>query len=815
MQSMGRMAELRQDLGFAGRQIRKSPGFTLMAILTLALGIGATTAIFSAVYSLVLRPLPFHEAGRLVLGSSIDSEGEVHRAFSAPNFLDWQATSHTLAGATSVEGATLNLSRERAEPERLQGALVGANFFKVLGIPPLAGRTFAPGEDRANAPRVAVISEKLWRRLYGGDPGVIGRTVILNGEPHTLIGILQRGVQLPSSADVWVPKVFSADELRERGAVFFSVIARLAPGATLEQARAEANVIGRQLAAQSSAADTGFRTLTVIPLADQIVGDTRKPLLILLGAVSFVLLIACVNVANLLLVRAAGRESEIVIRTALGAGRGRIVRQLLTESLVLALSGGVAGVALAALLVKALIALGPQEIPRLELTHIDGPTLLFALAVSLLTGLLFGLAPALQTSRTNLSGVMREGTRGSKGRAGSRARGLLVILEAALAVVLLACAGLLIRSFSHLQNVAPGFQPDHAVTFKLELPRSRYRDAEQLRTFTDALIERLQQLPGVRSAGATVAGMPLSSGENVLTFAIAGRPPAPAGKEDSIRVASITPDYMEALGTRLTRGRRFTVQDRAGAPNVVLVNEAAARRYFPGEEPLGHRIDLGGTLDRSRLGGEIVGVVADIKQDALDKDIEPAVFLPYDQAPERSLSLVLRSSGADSQALIISIRSQVHELDPDLPVYAVQALSDLIATSTSQSRFYMLLLGSFAATALLLAAVGIYGVIAYSVHQRTQEIGIRMALGASRLRVLRMVVGQGMVLTLTGAAAGLLAAFVATQGMRSLLFEVKASDPATYVAVALVLVAVAAVASYLPARRAARTEPNLALRGQV
>jgi len=816
MKWMGRMEELGQDLRFAGRQLWKSPGFTLVAALTLALGIGATTAIFSVVYSSVLRPLPFREPERLVLGGFVSPKGEVQKAFSAPNFLDWKAASRKLSGVTSIENGTLNLSGDGAEPERLQGAWVGADFFKVMGIRPLAGRAFAPGEDKAGASRVAVISEKLWRGRFGGDPGAVGRSITLNGNPYTVVGILKKGEQLPSAADVWVPKVFSANEMQSRGAVFFGAIGRLAPGATLAQARAESEVIGRRLSAQYPDANASyFKSMTVIPLADQILGDTRKPLLILLGAVGVVLLIACVNVANLLLVRAAVREGEIVIRTALGAGRGRIVRQLLTESLVLALAGGAAGVALAVWIVKGLIALGPKGIPRLEQAQVDGTALLFALGISLLTGVLFGLAPALQTSRTDLGGAIREGTRGSKGRAGTRARGALVILETALAVVLLAGAGLLIRSFSRLQSVSPGFQPENAVTFKLQLPEGRYSTEDKLRGFTGALMERMRQLPGVEEAGATTtSGMPFGGSVDVLTFSVAGRPPAPVDKEEAIRIAISTPGAFKALGLRVVRGRAFTPQDRAGAPQVAVINEAAARKHFPGENPLGHRIDLGWTVDGVHRGGEIVGVVADFKQDALEAEIEPELFLPYDQAPLESLSVVLRTRPG-TRSLDSTIRAQVRALDPDLPVYGLQPLGELVAGSTSQSRFYMLLLGGFAAIALLLAAVGTYGVIAYAVRQRTQEIGIRMALGASRDRVMGMVVRQGLTLALLGAGVGLLLAFLVTRAMRSLLYEVSVSDPMTYLGVAGLLLAVAAVAAYLPARRAARTEPQLALRGEV
>src|SRR4051812_25784993 len=814
MKWMERLAELGQDLRFAGRQLWKSPGFTLVAVLTLALGIGATTAIFSIVYGVLLRPLPFEQPERLVRPYFVDPTGETHGAFSPPNFLDFKAASRTLSDVTSVENGTLNLSGDGAEPERLQAALVGANFFKVMGIRPLQGRTFAPGEDRPGAPRVAVISEKLWWRRFGGDSTLLGRSLTLDGQPYTVVGVLKKGVQLPSATDVWVPKVFSPQELKQRGAVYFSAIGRLAPGTTLRQARTEADVIGRRLSTQYPKANASyFNTMTIDSLEERMLGDTRKPLLILLGAVGFVLLIACVNVANLLLVRAAAREGEIVIRAALGAGRGRIVRQLLTESLVLALTGGAVGVALAAWITRALITLGPQGIPRLEQTRLDGAVLLFALGISLLAGVLFGLAPALQTSRTDLGGVIREGTRGSKGRTGTRARGLLVVVEMALAVVLLAGAGLLIRSFAQLQNVNPGFRPEHVLTFNLELPDGKYSEDPKLRTFTAALVERLGHLPGVTAAGVTAFGLPLGSGEEVLTFSVAGRPPLPPGKEEAIRIALATPDYFRILGIPVVRGRGLTAQDRDGGQPVVVINEAAVRRFFPGEEPLGQRIDLGWRVNQVPRGGTVVGIVADFKQDALEREIAPQLFLPYDQAPLGSLSVVLRSP-ADPEALASAVRPAVRSLDPDLPIYGLQPLTELVAASTSQSRFYMLLLGGFAVIALVLAGVGIYGVIAYAVRQRTQEIGIRMALGASRDRVLGMVVGQGMVLALVGAAAGLLGAFVATRGMRSLLFEVSASDPATYTGVALVLVAVAAVASYLPARRAARTEPNLALRGE-
>jgi putative ABC transport system permease protein len=807
------LAELGQDLRFAGRQLWKSPGFTLVAVATLALGIGATTAIFSVVDGVVLRPLPFAAPERLMRALFVGADGQKHGAFSVANFLDWRAASHTLADATPYHGGTLNLSGGGGEPERLQATWAGANFFKVLGIPPLAGRTFAPGEDGAKAPRVAVISEKLWRRRFGADPGVLGRSLTLNGEPYTLVGILRRGVQLPSAAEVWVPFVFQPDDIASRGAVFFGAIARLAPGATRGQAESEAGVIGRRLAQQYPADNAGyFRSMTVVPLQEAMVGDVRKKLLLLLGAVGLVLLIACANVANLLLVRAAAREGEIAVRVALGAGRARIVRQLLTESLVLALAGGLAGLALAVWITRALIALGPQGIPRLDQVGVDGATLLFALGLSLLTGFLFGLAPALQTSRTDLAGVIREGSRGSKGRAGTRARSTLVVVEMALAVVLLAGAGLLIRSFARLQEVDPGFQPARVTTFNLELPTSRYSDPK-LRQATAALLERLRALPGVDSVGAAVYGMPFSGNVNVLDFTVVGRPPRPVGHDDSMRVGTASPDYFKTLGIRVVRGRAFSPRDRAGAPPVVVINETAVRQFFPGEEPLGRRIELGMKINGVAQGGEVVGVISDFKQDSLEEKIEPQLFVPYDQLPMESLGVVVRST-ADPRTVASAVQGTVRALDPDLPVYDLQPMTERVAGATSQSRFYMLLLGGFAAVALLLAAVGIYGVTAYGVRQRTQEIGIRMALGASRDRVLRMVVGQGMALALAGAAAGLAGALLATRGLHSLLYEISASDPPTFVAVPAVLLAVAALASYLPARRAALTEPQLALKGE-
>ncbi len=598
-----------------------------------------------------------------------------------------------------------------------------------------------------------------------------------------------------------------------RGAIYLSAVARLAPGATFEKAGAEARTIAARLAAQYPDKNTGYR-MDVAGMQTYMVSDVRTPLLILMGAVLFVLLIACVNVANLLLVRASGRESELAVRTALGAGRARIVRQLLTESAVLALLGGGAGAALAVGATRALVALAPQRTPRLHEVGVDAPVLLFTLAVSLGTGILFGLAPALRASRPDLNSVLKEGARGSRGRLAVQARSVLVVVETALAVVLLAGAGLLLRSFGELLHVDPGFNPKNAITFNLAPPSPKYDEDAQLRLLADGLLERLRSIPGVDAAGASAFGQPLGGGNFWLSFNVEGRPEAPPGEEPPMRIAMVTPGYFRALGLKLDRGRLFTDQDREGSMRVVLLTRAAVRQFFPNEDPMGKKITLGWGTDDGHWGGRVVGIIGDFKQSTLAKDPDPQLLVPYDQLPLGALSMVVRSKG-DLGAVAAAARAQVHEVDPDLPLYELKTLEQLVSSSVAEPRFYMLLLGGFAAVALVMAAIGIYGVITYAVSQRRQEIGVRMALGATRRGVSGMILRQGLVLAFAGAATGLAGAFLATRGLRSLLFAVSASDPMTYTAVALVLVLVAAFAAYLPARRAARTEPQLALRGEV
>jgi putative ABC transport system permease protein len=807
-----------QDLRFAVRQLARHPAFTLIAILTLALGTGAVTAIFSVVHTVLLSPLPYREPDRLVQMLSV-YEGETDPSSSAPNIVDWQEMGRTqrlFAGSSIVDTKTFNLTGKEGEPERLSGQKVEAGFFSALGVRPLLGRGFAAGEDQANAAgtdHVAVLSEGLWRRRFGADPGILRQTIQLNGEPYTVVGVMPDGIQFPADLEIWTPRIYSENDKQNRGAYQYESIARLAPGVSFEQARAATEALGKHLAEAYPDANAGYG-LTLVPLTEFRVGDVRTPLLILLGAVAVVLLIACANVANLLLVRSAGREGEIAVRSAVGAGQWRIARQLVTESVLLSLLGGAAGLLLAFWAVRLLAAHGPEGIPRLQEVRLDGPVLAFTLFMTLLTGVLFGLAPALQASRPDLNRVLKEGGRGALGSPGSRrARHALVILETALAVLLLTAAGLLIRSFAELQRVDLGFRPEGVATFNVSLPRNQYPDDPPVRAFVANLVERLRTVPGVRSAAAGF-GLPLSSSGNAyISFTIEGKPPWPPGQDETLLVRLVTPDYLSTLGIPLLQGRGFSPRDRDGSQPVLLVNQAAVRRFFPEESPLGQRLNIGWGKDDKMLGGEIVGVVGDVHQVGLDHEVVPEVYAPFDQWPIGSVSVVLRTAG-DPETALAQARSEVRALAPDLPVYNGRTLDDVVAQSVAQPRFYMVLLGTFAALALVLAAIGIYGVISYLVNQRTQEIGIRIALGATRERVLGMVVGQGIGMALAGAALGVAGALALTRGMSSLLYGVSATDPATFAGVAAVLVLVAVMASYLPARRAARIEPQLALRGE-
>jgi predicted permease len=803
---------LRQDLRFALRTLRRSPGFTAVAVLTLALGIGANTAIFSIVHGVLLRPLPWAEPEQLI--RIFDFKNGQRVTPTPSNFVDWREQSRSFEGMAAIDGGMSALTGVGGEPEMISTADVSANLFSLLRVRPLLGRTFVPGEDEWGAPKVAVLSEGLWRRRFGADPDVLGRSVTIGGVPRTVVGVVPNHRGYPLGTEVWAPIGWDPEVLpRMRGAHYLRVVARLKPDVALEGAQTEMAGIAARLEEQYRTQNAGYGVM-LQPLHQVIVGDIRTPLLVLLGAVGFVLLIACANVANLLLVRAAGREAEIAVRTALGAGRGRIVRQLVTESILLSLIGGAAGILIAYWGSRAFVALAPRDIPRLGEVGLDATVLLFTVAVAVLTGVLFGLVPAIQVSRPDLAQTLKEGGRtGSRARRGSqRARGVLVVAEMALAVALLIGAGLLARSFVELQRVDPGFRPDGVITFDVSLPDSKYEELPAVRAFAGGLLDELRGLPAARSA-ALAFGIPLTGFDYSLSLEIAGRPPAPPEAMLTTEIRVATPEYFATMGIPIVRGRGFTSTDREGSPQVVVINRAAVRRFFPQEDPLGKRVSLGWSRDGVRMGGEIVGIIGDVRQFSLDSEVQPEMYMSFEQWPVQSISAVVRTS-AEGAALATAVRALVHELDPDLPVVGFRALDDVVSESVSQPRFYSLLLAAFAVVALLLASVGIYGVIAYGVAQRTHEIGIRVALGASGARVLRTVVGQGLALALLGVALGVAIALWVTRALASLLYGVTATDPLTFAGVGLLLLAVAALACWVPARRAASIDPMVALRSE-
>ena len=800
---------LRQDLGYAARRLRQAPGFTLVAVATLALGIGANSAIFSVVNAVLLRPLPFAEPERLVRVAQL-WKGEP-AVYTPPNFLDTQARAQSFAGMAALDTTGLTLTG-RGAPARLDGAEVSAAFFDVLGVRPALGRGFLREENEPGKTKVVVVSDGLWRDRLGADPAVVGRTIELNREPFTVVGVAPPGFRHPNDSDVWIPLEYDAQfRTTSRGAWYLRVVGRLKPGVTVAQAREEVSAIAAGLAREYPNENEGVGA-TVDSLHEAMVGKSRRALLVLLGAVGLVLLIACVNVANLLLARVAAREGELAVRMALGAARARVIRQLLTESVLLAVMGGAAGVGLASVSLDALLALQPEGVPRLSEVHVDRAVLAFAAGLSLLTGLLFGAFPALQMTRRAAGVSLREGGRTIAGGRGHRLRSGLVVGQMALAMMLLAGAGLLIRSFVQLRNVDPGFSPESALTFRIALPVSAYEEEAQKTAFFDELTTRLEALPGVRSVGA-VTGLPLAGTNFNISFVVEGRPPIPPPQQPSLEVRMATPGYFQAMGIPMRRGRGFQRTDGAGAPPVVVLSETAVRKHFPGQDPIGQRIRLG--LGRGegtpRAGGEVVGVVADVREHGLDAAHPAEVYLPYAQFPFSSLDVLVRTA-VPPRTLLPAATRVVAGLDPQLPVASVRTLDEIVARSVSEPRFYMVLLGAFAGTALFLAALGIFGVMSYAVVQRSREIGIRVALGAQPRAVLGMVLGHALLLASIGVAAGLVAAVAVSRVLAGLLFELSPTDPATLFGVAAILTGVAALASYLPARRATRVDPLIALR---
>lgn len=801
------------DLRYAARNLSKSAGFTAVAVLTLAIGIGANTAIFSVVNAVLLRPLPFPEPDRLV--RVYENDEAVRGTASPPNFVDWQRDNSVFESMGAYVQTAVALTGV-GEAKRVAGSAVTGDFFSVLRTTPMLGRAISPAETVEGQERVVVLSHGVWQRFFGADPGILERTVQLEGREYTVIGVMPPGFEYPSGAHLWVPLPFSEEDLAtQRGAHYLDVIARLAPGVTVEQASTQMAAIARRLELRYPDTNTGSNALAR-GLHEALVGDVRPALLILLGAVGFVLLIACVNVANLLLARTVGRRRELAVRSALGAGRGRLVRHVLTESVLLALLGGTAGLLFAVLGLQLLLTLPLDGVPRLEDTELDAAVLVFSATVSLLTGLLFGVLPAVKAGSTpDLTGALKAGGAAvTADRAGGRTRGALVAVEMALAVLLLSGAGLLLKSFVELQRVDPGFNPRSILTFDMPLPRARYAEPQQSRAFFAGLNQRIEALPGVESV-AGVFGLPLSGFNYTISVEKLDGGPAyeNPGEERYTQVRIITPDYFRTMEIPLRAGRALANSDRAGTQPVVVVNESAAKLLWPGGDPLGHTFELGTTLGLGgvRVGGTVVGVVADIKHYGLAEEARPEVFAAHSQFPVDYMTMTVKTS-VPPQSLVAAIREQVREMDSELPLDQVKTMEEWVAASVAQPRFYMLLLGIFAVSALFLAAIGIYGVLAYAVRQRSNEIGIRRALGARAGDVVRMVVGTAMALAGGGLVAGLLASFALTRILSGLLYGVSATDPWTFAGVALLLGAVALIASLIPAQRATRVDPMVALR---
>lgn len=796
-----------QDLRHAARRLRSAPGFSLVAILTLALGIGANTAIFGVVDAVLLRALPFADQERVVVLSSATPEGE--GPISGPDFLDYVEQNRTFESLAVGRETELTLEGS-GDPERVDAALVSANFFGVVGAAPVLGRAFRGGEDAVDAPRVALLGNGLWTRRFGADPGIVGRTARIEGREVEVVGVMPAGFDFPGEADLWmpqrqVPELFGQDA---RGNHSLQAWGRLRPGVTVEQAAADLGAIARRLEAEYPETNTDFG-VAATPIAERLTGEARPALLVLLAAVGVVLLIACANLANLLLARAAGRKGEISVRLALGARRSRLVGQLLVESVLLALLGGGAGLLLAVWALDLLRAFGPEQVPRLDEVAIDGRVLLFTLGLSIATALLFGLIPALHATRAELGETLREAGRSGRAATRGRTRSVLIVAETALAVVLLIGAGLLLKSFARLQQVDPGFRAENVLAVDVPLPATSYPSGSAAATDAYArLLERVRALPGVEAAGGALM-LPLS-GMNMTTSMIDQARAAPEpGQVPTAQVRLVTPGYVEALGVRLVRGRLLGEQDRGG--RAVLISEEAARRYYPDEDPIGRTVELGMDWGNGPMGGVIVGVVGGVRHSRLDRDHAPEAYVPFDQAGANEMTLVVRTAG-DPTALAAAVRREVRETDRAIPIGEVRTLESLVSRAVAQPRFYTLLLGFFGAIAVVLAGVGIYGVVTHAVARRTQEFGIRMALGADGGRLVRMVLGQYMRLTFLGVALGLVAAFGLSRLLAGLLYGVGATDPATFVAVPVLLGTVAALASVVPARHATRIAPSEALR---
>jgi putative ABC transport system permease protein len=797
------METLLRDIRYGVRSLLKRPGFTAIALIALALGIGANTAIFTLVNAVLLRPLPFAEPDSLVWVWGNIKNGGNRASVSPPDFLDYRQQNNTFEEFAASLPLRLNYTGE-GEPERLEASGVTGNFFQALGAKPAFGRTFLPENEKPGNDQVAVLSYSLWQKRFGGDPTIINKTITLDGRSCAVLGVMPPDFSMPRAADVWVPINFDiAPGMKMRGAHFLRPIGRLKPGVTMAAAQADTDAIAKRLEAQYPESNSGWN-LRLVSLREQLVGNTRPTLFILFGAVGFVLLIACANVANLLLVRAAGRQKEIAVRTALGAGRWRIVRQMITESVLLSLAGAALGTLLAFWGVELLVALSADSIPSTAQVRIDATVLGFTLLVSLITGVLFGLAPAIRTMKLNLSESLKEGGRsGSEGAHRNRTRSVLVVLESAVAVVLLVGAGLLVRSLWRLQDTSPGFDARNVLTMGVNLPRDKYDEPQKSANFFAELESRVAGLPGVEAVGL-VSELPLSGQPNDMPYTVEGRPPVSIDQAYDDDFRRVNTNYFKALGIPFLRGRNFTEQEVRQGAQVVIITELLASQVFPNEEPLGKRL----IIAFGNRPYEIIGIVGDIRHRALESNPAAAMYMP---AYSGSTNLVIRSKG-DPASLAAAVRKEVLQIDPNQPVADVRTMEQWLERAVAGPRYRTTLLGLFALVALALASTGIYGVMAYSVSQRTHEIGVRMALGARRMDVMRLVVRQGMTLVIVGVALGLAGAFALTRLMASLLFGVTAKDPLTFVAVSALLTLVAFVACYLPARRATKVDPLVALR---
>jgi putative ABC transport system permease protein len=801
-----------QDVRYGLRMLSKTPGFTAVVVLTLALGIGANTAIFSVVSAVLLQPLPFPQPDRLVAILHVDLRtGETGRALSYPDFADLRAQSKSLEAAAAYDEGSGTLTGT-GDPFHLAMGIISADMFNVLREPPMLGREFTAAEDKPGT-RVVMLSYRLWRTRFGGDPKVTDKQIVLDGKPYVVAGVMPAEFQFPldtQPVDLWTTMaVEGAESQAERGSHFLRVIGRLRSGVTLAAANAETVEISTRLEKQYQ--DTnGHWGMSLEPEIDELVGNVRPALLMVLGAVGFLLLIACANAANLLLARAAGRQREMAIRASLGAGKSRILRQLLTESVMLSLAGGALGLLFAVWGTAALVNLPSLGIPRLASAGVDLRALAFMLAVSVFTGILFGLAPALHASRFNLFGSLKEaGRTATQGTGRSRMRSLLVISQVSLAVILLIGASLLIESMFHLLHQSPGFDPQGVLAFSLDLPDARYGKPEQSADFFKEVLARIRTVPGVKNASAAMP-LPLSDNSLRTSFEIEGQPMA---KSDMPRtqIRAVGFDYFQTLRIPLIAGREFTARDDRQAPHVIIINQTLARRFFPNENALGKHMNPGMSAGKHDSMCKIVGVVGDVKHRNLWQSPDPESYVPYDQNPIGSMDLIVRADG-DPMTLLPALRTQVLALDPELPIYKAKRMEEYVAASIAQRRFTSLLCTIFAGAGLLLAIVGLFGVMSYSVAQRTHEIGVRVAVGAEKTDILQLILKEGMFITSLGIGVGLVGTLALSSILKSQLYGVTATDPFTFLGVAFALALVALLACYIPARRATRVDPMVALR---